>query len=59
MSSIIEKAREIVAVNGLADKITLLQGKMEEVQQRRYYHFGVDGLLPPLREHVGHRPICS
>ncbi|KAJ5084434.1 hypothetical protein NUU61_009013 [Penicillium alfredii] len=31
MSSIIEKAREIVAVNGLADKITLLQGKMEEV----------------------------
>jgi protein arginine N-methyltransferase 1 len=32
MSSIIEKAREIVAVNGLADKITLLQGKMEEVQ---------------------------
>ncbi|RHZ56744.1 hypothetical protein CDV55_105293 [Aspergillus turcosus] len=32
MSSIIEKAREIVAVNGLSDKITLLQGKMEEVQ---------------------------
>jgi protein arginine N-methyltransferase 1 len=31
MSSIIEKAREIVAVNGMADKITLLQGKMEEV----------------------------
>lgn len=31
MSSIIEKAREIVAVNGLSDKITLLQGKMEEV----------------------------
>ncbi|KAJ5477136.1 Protein arginine N-methyltransferase 1 [Penicillium diatomitis] len=31
MSSIIVKAREIVAVNGLSDKITLLQGKMEEV----------------------------
>lgn len=31
MSSIIEKAREIVAANGLSDKITLLQGKMEEV----------------------------
>jgi hypothetical protein len=31
MSSIIEKAREIVAANGMADKITLLQGKMEEV----------------------------
>lgn len=32
MSTIIEKAKEIVAVNGLSDKITLLQGKMEEVQ---------------------------
>lgn len=32
MSSIIDKARQIVAVNGMADKITLLQGKMEEVQ---------------------------
>ena len=31
-SSIIEKAKEIVAVNGMSDKITLLQGKMEEVQ---------------------------
>ncbi|QQK41650.1 Histone H4 arginine methyltransferase RmtA [Penicillium digitatum] len=31
MSSIIEKARQIVQVNGLSDKITLLQGKMEEV----------------------------
>ncbi|KAK2750948.1 type I protein arginine N-methyltransferase Rmt1 [Myotisia sp. PD_48] len=31
MSSIIEKAREIVADNGMANKITLLQGKMEEV----------------------------
>lgn len=31
MSSIIEKARQIVHVNGLSDKITLLQGKMEEV----------------------------
>jgi hypothetical protein len=27
----IEKARQIVDVNGLSDKITLLQGKMEEV----------------------------
>ncbi|KAI4133312.1 MAG: hypothetical protein LQ347_002223 [Umbilicaria vellea] len=32
MSTIIEKAREIVKVNGMADKITLLQGKMEEVE---------------------------
>ena len=32
MSSIIDKARQIVAVNGMADKITLLQGKMEEVK---------------------------
>jgi 23S rRNA G2069 N7-methylase RlmK/C1962 C5-methylase RlmI len=39
MSTIIVKAREIVEVNGLSDKITLR----------------VDGLLPPLREHDGHR----
>ncbi|KAI4224086.1 MAG: hypothetical protein LQ349_007302 [Xanthoria aureola] len=32
MSTIIEKAREIVKVNGMADQITLLQGKMEEVK---------------------------
>ncbi|KAI9840537.1 MAG: type I protein arginine N-methyltransferase Rmt1 [Sclerophora amabilis] len=32
MSTIIEKAREIVDVNGMSDKITLLQGKMEEVE---------------------------
>ncbi|KAK6534616.1 type I protein arginine N-methyltransferase Rmt1 [Arthrobotrys megalospora] len=32
MSTIIEKAREIVAVNGMADKITLIQGKMEEIE---------------------------
>jgi protein arginine N-methyltransferase 1 len=32
MSSIINKAKEIVRVNGFADKITLLQGKMEEVE---------------------------
>lgn len=32
MSSIIGKAKEIVDVNGLSDKITLLQGKMEEVE---------------------------
>jgi len=32
MSTIIERAKEIVAVNGMADKITLLQGKMEEVE---------------------------
>jgi protein arginine N-methyltransferase 1 len=32
MSTIIEKAREIVAANGMSDKITLLQGKMEEVE---------------------------
>jgi protein arginine N-methyltransferase 1 len=32
MSTIIFKAREIVQANGMADKITLIQGKMEEVQ---------------------------
>ena len=32
MSTIIEKARKIVEVNGMSDKITLLQGKMEEVE---------------------------
>lgn len=32
MSTIIHKAREIVAANGMSDKITLLQGKMEEVK---------------------------
>ena len=31
MSTIIEKAKEVVEVNGMTDKITLLQGKMEEV----------------------------
>ncbi|KAK5692370.1 Nuclear SAM-dependent mono-and asymmetric methyltransferase [Elasticomyces elasticus] len=32
MSTIIVKAREIVAANGMSDQITLLQGKMEEVE---------------------------
>ncbi|KAL2756251.1 hypothetical protein ACRALDRAFT_1042640 [Sodiomyces alcalophilus JCM 7366] len=32
MSTMIFKAREIVAVNGMADKITLIQGKMEEIE---------------------------
>jgi len=32
MSTIIFKAREIVEANGMSDKITLLQGKMEEVK---------------------------
>lgn len=32
MSTIIFKAREIVKVNGLEDKITLIQGKMEEIE---------------------------
>lgn len=32
MSTIIFKAREIVAKNGMADKITLIQGKMEEIE---------------------------
>lgn len=32
MSSIVEKAKEIVAVNGLSDRVTLLEGKMKEVQ---------------------------
>ncbi len=32
MSTIIEKAKEIVERNGMTSKITLLQGKMEEVQ---------------------------
>ena len=32
MSTIIEKAREIVEANGMTSKISLLRGKMEEVQ---------------------------
>lgn len=32
MSTIIFKAREIVKTNGLSDKITLIQGKMEEIE---------------------------
>lgn len=32
MSTIIFKAKEIVAKNGLSDKITLIQGKMEEIE---------------------------
>lgn len=32
MSTIIFKAREIVKANGLSDKITLIQGKMEEIE---------------------------
>lgn len=32
MSTIIDRAREIVEVNGMSDKITLIQGKMEEVE---------------------------
>jgi type I protein arginine methyltransferase len=32
MSSIIEKAKDIVEANGLSKRITLLQGKMEEVE---------------------------
>ncbi|PNS15787.1 hypothetical protein CAC42_4239 [Sphaceloma murrayae] len=31
-SKIIDKAKEIVEANGMSDKITLLQGKMEEVE---------------------------
>lgn len=32
MSNIITKAREIVALNGFGDKITLLQGKLEDIE---------------------------
>lgn len=32
MSTIIHKAREIVEANGMTSKITLIQGKMEDVQ---------------------------
>ena len=32
MSTIIDKAREIVEANGMSNRITLLQGKMEEVE---------------------------
>lgn len=32
MSNIIHQAREIVNDNNLTDKVTLIQGKMEEVQ---------------------------
>ena len=37
MSSIIDKANEIVQANGLSSKITLLQGKMEEVEMPRQH----------------------
>lgn len=36
MSSIINKAKEIVERNGLTSKITLLQGKMEEVEMPQH-----------------------
>ncbi|KAH0564858.1 type I protein arginine N-methyltransferase Rmt1 [Trichoglossum hirsutum] len=32
MSTIIDKAKDIVAANGMSEKITLIQGKMEEVE---------------------------
>lgn len=32
MSNIIEKAKEIVTLNGMDDKITLLQGKLEDIE---------------------------
>lgn len=32
MSNIIEKAKEIVSLNGFEDKITLLQGKLEDIE---------------------------
>ncbi|ODQ51582.1 S-adenosyl-L-methionine-dependent methyltransferase [Saitoella complicata NRRL Y-17804] len=32
MSNIIKQARKIVDVNGLSDKVTLIQGKMEEIE---------------------------
>lgn len=32
MSTIIHKAKEIVDVNGMSDKITLIQGKVEDIQ---------------------------
>lgn len=32
MSNIIEKAREIITLNGFDDKITLLQGKLEDIE---------------------------
>lgn len=32
MSTIIFKAKEIVKINGMADQITLIQGKMEEIE---------------------------
>jgi type I protein arginine methyltransferase len=41
MSSIINKAKEIVEANGLTSKITLLQGKMEEVEMPQ--HVMLDG----------------
>jgi len=37
MSSIIDKAKEMLQANGLSSKITLLQGKMEEVEMPKEY----------------------
>ena len=32
MSSIVEHAKKIVADNGLADKVTIIRGKVEEIE---------------------------
>ena len=41
MSSIIDKAKDIVRQNGLSNRITLLQGKMEEVEMpQQHMHDG-------------------
>ena len=40
MSSIIGKAKEIVAANGMSDVITLIQGKMEEIEMPQKHMAG-------------------
>lgn len=48
MSNIIEKAKEIVTLNGFEDKITLLQGKLEDI------HLPVDSVDIIVSEWMGY-----
>ena len=69
MSTIIFKAREIVEANGMSDKITLIQGKMEEIDmpfpkgtQPQNGGGGVPLLLPPgpfTSQRIANTPFAS
>ena len=53
MASIVVQAREIVAENGFADRITLIQGKIEEVE------LPVPSVDIIISEWMGYLPHCS